>query len=290
MAASDPSSDLISEYLSLLRRTPAMPDVAASPLSTAMPVRDAARPCALILSPHPDDECLAGALPLRLMREEKWQIINLAVTLGSKTDRRAARKNELAKACAVLGFDCLLPEADGFEVVTQATRTDAPQSWRKTVERVAAIIKQIRPQMILMPHAGDAHPTHIGAHLLGMDALAAAPPDVTCAVVQSEYWQPMEAPNLMIGVGEKDAGVLLAALACHAGENARNPFDARFPAYLIDNVRRGSERVGGKGVASAAMDFAMLYGFGIWKNGKFTPSALNRIVGPNEALGNLLDI
>ena len=92
----------------------------------------------------------------------------------------------------------------------------------------------------------------------------------------------------MIGIGEIDAAALLSALACHEGENARNPFDARFPAYLIDNVRRGSERIGGKGVASAPMDFAMLYKFGIWKNGQFIPSALNRIVGVDEQIGGVI--
>ena len=65
-------------------------------------------------------------------------------------------------------------------------------------------------------------------------------------------------------------------------EVARNPYDQRFPAFLIDNVRRGSERIGGKGVASAATDFAMLYKNGIWRNGKFLPSALKRVIGMDE--------
>lgn len=96
-------------------------------------------------------------------------------------------------------------------------------------------------------------------------------------------------PNLMIGVNESDAATLLSALVCHAGENARNSFDARFPAYLIDNVRRGSERVGGKGAASAPDDFAMLYKVGVWKSGKFMPSALKRIVGAGSPVGEIFD-
>ncbi len=40
-------------------------------------------PIALIMSPHPDDECIMGGLPLRLMREAGFRIINVAVTLGS---------------------------------------------------------------------------------------------------------------------------------------------------------------------------------------------------------------
>jgi hypothetical protein len=120
-----------------------------------------------------------------------------------------------------------------------------------------------------------------------LDALAKQSPDFSCSLIQTEYWHPIEEPNLMIGIGENDAATLLSALACHEGENARNPFDARFPAYLIDNVRRGSERIGGKGVASAAMDFAMLYQFGVWKSGKFMPSALKRIITADDPVGML---
>ena len=136
-----------------------------------------------------------------------------------------------------------------------------------------------------MPHVQDANPTHTGTHFLGMDALAQQPSAFVCTVVQTEFWQPQENPNLMIGVGEADTAKLLGAQACYVGENVRNPFSARLPAYLIDNVRRGSECVGGAGVAAAAMDFAMLYEIGVWKRGKFMPSALKRIIGTEDAVG-----
>ena len=41
-------------------------------------------PKALIFSPHPDDECIVGGLALRLLREAKWNVVNVAVTLGGK--------------------------------------------------------------------------------------------------------------------------------------------------------------------------------------------------------------
>ena len=50
------------------------------PLGTASPCprvtipREA--PCVLLFSPHPDDACIIGALPLRLMRERKPNVIN----------------------------------------------------------------------------------------------------------------------------------------------------------------------------------------------------------------------
>jgi LmbE family N-acetylglucosaminyl deacetylase len=284
-----PSEEIISGYLNLLRRLPVVPAVAVSSLLPVLPVRDAARPCAIILSPHPDDECLTGALALRLLHEQNWQIITIAVTIGSNVGRRVARKNELAKACAVLGFDCVLPHEDGFSDVSEKTRAEDFLAWPKMVARVADMIAHVKPQAVFMPHALDAHPAHIGTHYLGMDALAKQAAGFTCSVIQTEYWHPLAEPNLMIGIGETDAATLLSALACHEGENARNPFDARFPAFLIDNVRRGSEIVGGAGVAAAAMDFAMLYKFGIWRGGKFVPSALKRMIGDTQAVGTLFE-
>ena len=288
-ASEELASDILSAYAALLRRSPAAPDIAASVLSAELGPRDATKPCALIFSPHPDDECLTGALPLRLQREQGWQIVNVAVTLGSDKARRAARKQELAKACAVLGFDCVLADEDGFDGVTKQTREENAPAWRKMVTRLAQIVAHYRPKAVFMPHAHDAHPAHVGLAQLGIDALAALPEEFICSVALTEYWHPLDQPNLMIGLSQTDAAQLLSALACHAGENARNPFDARFPAYLIDTVRRGSERVGGKGAASAAMDFAMLYRFGLWKNGKLLPSALGRIVTPGESLADLVE-
>ena len=46
----------------------------------------------LLFSPHPDDECLTGALPLRFRRESGRLVVNVAVTLGSRPERQAARR------------------------------------------------------------------------------------------------------------------------------------------------------------------------------------------------------
>ena len=63
--------------------------------SGARPKIPASTPKVLIFSPHPDDECITGGLALRLLREAKWNVINVAVTLGSNRARRAARRREL---------------------------------------------------------------------------------------------------------------------------------------------------------------------------------------------------
>jgi len=282
------SKELISGYARLLQCSVATPQVSPISFSTILSPRDEKRPCALLLSPHPDDECLMGGLPLRLLREQDWQVFNIAVTLGSKPARRDERKNELASACAVLGFECVLPEENGLSDVSAAARDKDAEAWNKKVESVRKFITQLRPQAVFMPHADDGHATHVGTHLLGMDALAKMPSDFTCAVGLTEYWQPLAAPNTIIGIEEDAAAALMTALACHAGEVARNAYDRRFPAFLIDAVRR-SERIGAFGKASPTMNFAQMLCLGVWKKGRFVPSALNRSAGANESVGFLFE-
>ena len=62
-----------------------MPKPAAPDLAPDAPVT-------LIFSPHPDDECIIGGLPLRLMREAGVRVVNVAVTLGSNKERQQPRQ------------------------------------------------------------------------------------------------------------------------------------------------------------------------------------------------------
>src|SRR5437762_13512253 len=59
-------------------------------------------PKALFFAPHPDDECIVGGLALRLLREARMNLLDVAVTQGSKKERRAERlrvlQNEIGRA------------------------------------------------------------------------------------------------------------------------------------------------------------------------------------------------
>src|SRR6266542_5387576 len=77
----------------------------------------------------------------------------------------------------------------------------------------------------------------------------------------------MEDQNLMLELGEQDLADLLAALSFHVGEVRRNPYHLRLPAWMIDNVRRGGELVGGQGGAAPDFTFATLYRLRRWRSG-----------------------
>src|SRR5713226_7061510 len=54
-----------------------------------------ARAKIVMCSPHPDDEALVAALPLRLRIETGAEIVNCAITLGSNTHERPRRLAEV---------------------------------------------------------------------------------------------------------------------------------------------------------------------------------------------------
>src|SRR5438874_720108 len=88
---------LVSDYARLIR---------GEELSTPVPISKCPKveissdaPKVLLFSPHPDDEVITGALPLKLLRDAKWNVINVAVTLGSKPERKPERLEELRCCC-----------------------------------------------------------------------------------------------------------------------------------------------------------------------------------------------
>jgi LmbE family N-acetylglucosaminyl deacetylase len=223
-------------------------------------------PTALIFSPHPDDECIVGGLALRLLREAKWDVINVALTLGGKRERRAQRLRELQNACGFLGFG-LIPL--GLEKINPITRQKNRRHWLAAVGQVKDVLKANKPRVIFFPHERDGHSTHVGAHFLVLDALKKMPRSFECFTVETEFWGQMTEPNLLVESGVEDTGDLVAALACHAGEMRRNPYHARLPAWMLDNVRR-AELVGGQGGALPDFTFGTIYRLRKWSHGRLT--------------------
>jgi len=213
-------------------------------------------PVALILSPHPDDEMIVGALPLRLLREAGMRVVNLAVTLGSNRARRPGRLAELRNACAHAGFALEIVGREGLDGVLPELALD-PDALAAAAKPVADMLRQLRPAAVFLPHALDANRTHKGVHLVGTEAMKLA--RITCDVFETEFWAPMAHPNLVVESSEEDVAMLVSALALHTGEVSRNPYHLRLPAWMIDNVRRGAELVGTQGGAAPDFTFATLY-------------------------------
>jgi len=209
-------------------------------------------PKVLLFSPHPDDECITGLLPLRLMREAGMKIINVPVTFGSNVERQPGRAAELRNACGFLGWE-VFQRPEGFKSLE---KTD-----------VVEILKSVQPEIIFVPHVKDWNSRHISTHFLVMEALAEMGKEFSCTVVETEYWQALENPNLMIEADTVTVADLVAALSFHVKEVERNPYHLSLPAWMQDNVRRGGELVGGQGAAVPDFTFSTLYRLRYWKDG-----------------------
>jgi N-acetylglucosamine malate deacetylase 1 len=265
-----PYHRFVSETARLVREARTLPQGGLPPAPRPALAADAPR--VLVFSPHPDDECLVGALPLRLLRQASMRIVDVAVTQGSNQERKAGRLHELRGACSFLGFEVLTTVPGGLDGINARTRAADPAHWQSAVAVIADILARERPRVVFCPHQGDSNSTHIGTHHLILDALARQPPEFACHLALTEYWAAMPAPNLMVESSIDDVADLVAATAFHAGEVRRNPYHLSLPAWMQDNVRRGGEIVGGQGGAAPDFAFSTLYRLEKWHAGQSLPA------------------
>ena len=263
----NPYSSFVASLANTLREAQGLPLGGLAMPQHPAPAPDAPR--ALIFSPHPDDEVIIGALPLRLLRELKWNVLNVAVTQGSSKARQAERWQELTACCNYIGFGLVQTAPGGLEHINPPARAADPAVWSRSVTRIAEIIREHSPRAVFLPHDDDWNVTHIGTHHLVVDALRTLGDSFDCLAVETEFWGAMRAPNLMVESSERDVADLLAALSFHVGEVKRNPYHIRMPAWLVDNVRRGGELVGGQGGTAPDFQFATLYRLRRWRAGGF---------------------
>lgn len=286
---SNPYTSLVQQYSSLLHEGRNYPLGGFPPLDQPALSNDA--PVVLLFSPHPDDECITGALALRLRREQGCRIVNVAVTQGSNRERQAARLAELEAACAYLGYENVQTAQNGFEQVNRESREKNPAAWQEKRACIARIIKEYSPQVITIPHIEDWNSTHIGTHYLVMDALEMLEKNFNGIVVETEFWAAMGTPNAMLESTIEDVACMVTATSFHAGEVERNPYHLSLPAWLIDNVRRGSELVGGQGGAAPDYIFATLYRICRYTDGTLVPAFTDgRCYGMTDDLAGMLDL
>ncbi|HTJ95574.1 MAG TPA: PIG-L family deacetylase [Pararobbsia sp.] len=253
----------VEAFKALLHRRLPLASEHAAPLT---PRRvDPARPLIAIVSPHPDDECIVGGLPLRLRREAGYEVLNIAATLGSNIERRDERWTELTYACNVLDFAAVDPKFVDRLPLHVKRRESEPDTWRRDVARLAEVFAECQPAIVLCPHANDGSASHIGTHALTLDALSVYGKPVW--LVQSEFWGTMASPNLLIELASNDVATLLRALVCHRKEVERNPYHLKLTSWLADSVRRGGETVFGAGLEPPSYDFGAVYRVDRW-NGR----------------------
>jgi len=262
----NPSHHFVSEYARFAKEGRTYPLGTFAPLPRPQIAPDA--PKVLIFSPHPDDEVIVGGLALRLLREAKWNVINVAVTQGSRKERQTERLRELKNCCDCIGFGLVQTAPNGLEKVNVKTRERDSAHWAQSVKAIAGILLKHSPRAVFFPHNLDWNSSHVGTHFLVMDALKVLPSGFACYTVETEFWGQNPSPNLMVELSVEQVADLIIALTFHIGEVRRNPYHLSLPAWMMDNVRRGAELVGGQGGAAPDYTFATLYRLRKWCDGK----------------------
>lgn len=227
----------------------------------------------MILSPHPDDESIVGSLALRLLHENNAHILNVAVTLGSKSERQSERKRELNEAVELLEMECVYLD----------------ESWKKKEKELKSLIQKYQPSLIIAPHLKDFHPTHIKTGELLKKVLVSLKKE-TILIAWSEFWGQLSKPNLLVEVPQEILELQMKALEKHAGEIQRNPYHLRLPAWMMDSVRRGSEVISGKGAEAPAMTFGVLYQLQLFKAGKFSTPKVPAFLTSEMNIGQIFKL
>jgi LmbE family N-acetylglucosaminyl deacetylase len=262
----NPYADFINKYSKLMKEAKKLPLGGFEPLPSPQTSDEAPR--VLHFSPHPDDECLMGALLLRLQRDMNMRVINVPMTFGSNKARQKERYQELIGACDYLGFEVLQIQENGLPNCKPKEKTENPEMWSSSVGKVASIIEDQQPFLIMIPHRGEFNTTHQGTNVMVFDALALQELDFSCYVAEWEYWTPLTEPNLLLEVSIEYLIDIITAVSFHVGELIRNPQHTNLPAWMQDNVRRGSELVGVPGGTAPQYQFATVYQLRKWQNGK----------------------
>jgi len=245
----------------------------------------------LLFSPHPDDESITGLLPLRLRLEEGRPVINIAVTLGSRCDRREQRREELERACEILGFavEHLALLQNNPEYLRDES-ADPGNGEPLSEKAILSILHHYRPALVVYPHELDGHPTHEAvSRLLGRTLRRYGEETAAVLAAETECWQPMPSADLAVEGSVRDVAMLCEAISMHSGEVARNPFHVRQPIRMMENYFRAAELIGGFGSGCGKVSFAELYGLYLYgKMGKSRMQSLDFLPAEWQASVDLL--
>ncbi len=115
-----------------------------------------------IIGPHPDDQELAMGGTIALLAAGGHNVTLVDMTTGEPTPfgSEEIRAKEAAAAAAVLGVRRVQAGFKNREVVHSV----------EARHRVAALYRQLRPDILFIPYPHDAHPDHLAVTRLGEDA------------------------------------------------------------------------------------------------------------------------
>ncbi len=101
--------DLVKAHDALLQKKDAPLFSSLEGLQAHADTSAANAPVVMIFAPHPDDECIIGALPLRLGREAGFKVVNVAVSQGSSLKRNPNAGPNWPMPANISALNCAKP-------------------------------------------------------------------------------------------------------------------------------------------------------------------------------------
>jgi N-acetylglucosamine malate deacetylase 1 len=134
----------------------------------------------LVVGPHPDDQELGMGGTIARLASQGHRVHLLDMTNGEPTPMGSpeVRAMESAAAAAALGVQRSLLGLPNREVVHNV----------ESRHKLAAVIRQHRPDCIFLPYPIDAHPDHVAVTRIGEDARFDA--KLTKSAIPGEPWHP----------------------------------------------------------------------------------------------------
>src|SRR5271170_2200023 len=115
-----------------------------------------------ILGPHPDDQELAMGGTIALLVAQGHNVTLIDATTGEPTPfgSEETRAREAAAASQILGVKRIAADLKNREIVHNL----------ESRHKIAALYRQLRPDILFLPYPQDAHPDHLAVTRIGEDA------------------------------------------------------------------------------------------------------------------------
>lgn len=164
---------------------------------------------------HPDDDTFSSGATIHEMARRGNEIVCVYLTTSPRgvlrdipeEEKVATRKREAGEACMVVGSRPLFLDMHKSELES-----------RGSLERIREVIKREKPDMVFLPHGGEAHPTHMKASRAVSRALESS------GVGERWFWESwscLQRPNFIFFFGEELMKIKRQAMERHGSQVER---------------------------------------------------------------------
>ncbi|MCG5053265.1 MAG: PIG-L family deacetylase [Myxococcales bacterium] len=190
----------------------------------------------LVVAPHPDDETLGCGGTIALKRRHGARVVVVVLTDGARSHTRTTPAAEMKRR---RGHECEDATSTLGVPARDVIQLDFPDGalWSHRAEasrRLGAVIADLAPTQIFLPHADEPPVDHRAAHDVGLAALTSAQLARSPAVFAYPVWLWWQWPWVSLSADEATGHeILLASWRSRLGTTWLRTFDR---AVLTDEV------------------------------------------------------